>query len=144
MSAVAFMHAEGIVHRDLKPENILLVEGDALKVADFGLSNRIKDGRSLRTSCGSPNYAAPEVLEGVGYDGLQADVWSCGVILYALLTSSLPFESNSISSLFSQIKRADFEMPEHLSTEARELISSMLTVDPLKRIKTQEVAKHQW
>lgn len=95
------MHAEGVVHRDLKPENIMLQTGDVLKVADFGLSNRISDGSSLMTSCGSPNYAAPEVIEGHPYDGAQADVWSCGVILYAMLTGTLPFESDSIAYLFA-------------------------------------------
>lgn len=102
------MHSEGIVHRDLKPENIMLQEGDVLKVADFGLSNKIDDGHSLMTSCGSPNYAAPEVIEGKPYDGAQADVWSLGVILYAMLTGTLPFESDSISSLFAQIKASEF------------------------------------
>ena len=72
-----------------------------IKVADFGLSNKIKDGESLLTSCGSPNYAAPEVIDGTPYDGMQADVWSCGVILYSLLVGTLPFESESISFLFS-------------------------------------------
>lgn len=96
MNAVSSMHAEGIVHRDLKPENIL-IRNETLKVADFGLCNQMTDGESLMTSCGSPNYAAPEVIEGNGYDGAQADVWSCGVILYALLTRSLPFESESLA-----------------------------------------------
>jgi serine/threonine protein kinase len=114
IKAVTHMHAEGIVHRDLKPENILLM-GDQLKVADFGLSSIILDGAGLKTSCGSPNYAAPEVIEGQSYDGTQADVWSCGVILYALLTRSLPFEAESLSSLFNQIKIAQFTMPASIS-----------------------------
>ena len=95
------MHTECIAHRDLKLENILLVNDKMIKVADFGLSNKIKDGESLLTSCGSPNYAAPEVIDGTPYDAMQADVWSCGVILYSLLVGTLPFESESISFLFS-------------------------------------------
>ena len=108
------MHQEGIVHRDLKPENILLT-GDRLKVADFGLSNKMVDGQSLMTSCGSPNYAAPEVIEGLPYDGAQADLWSCGVILFALLTRSLPFESESLPELFEMIRKAAFDLPDYLS-----------------------------
>jgi serine/threonine protein kinase len=111
------MHQEGIVHRDLKPENILLT-GDRLKVADFGLSNKIFDGQSLMTSCGSPNYAAPEVIEGLPYDGTQADIWSCGVILFALLTRSLPFESDSLPELFEMIRNASFTLPDYLSVQA--------------------------
>lgn len=88
------------MHRDLKPENILLSKEGTLKVADFGLSNMILDGQGLKTSCGSPNYAAPEVIEGEPYDGAAADMWSCGVILYALLSGTLPFESESIATLF--------------------------------------------
>ena len=102
------------MHRDLKPENILLT-GDRLKVADFGLSNKMVDGQSLMTSCGSPNYAAPEVIEGLPYDGAQADLWSCGVILFALLTRSLPFESESLPELFEMIRNAAFDLPDYLS-----------------------------
>lgn len=105
------MHQEGIAHRDLKPENILLQHGDRLKLADFGFSSKITDGESLMTSCGSPNYAAPEVIDGKAYDGVVADVWSCGVILYAMLTGSLPFEAEALSSLFAQIKSATYAVP---------------------------------
>ena len=102
MKAVAFMHENGVVHWDLKPENILLASQDkALKVADFGLSNLIVDGLGFTTSCGSPNYAAPEIIDGTVYDGALADMWSCGVILYVLLNRSLPFEADSIPALFS-------------------------------------------
>jgi len=89
-----------------------------LKVADFGLSNLIVDGQGFLTSCGSPNYAAPEIIEGVLYDGAAADMWSCGVILYVLLNRSLPFEADSITGLFAQIRATKFEMPAFLSSEA--------------------------
>lgn len=115
-----------------------------LKLADFGLCNRMRDGASLQTSCGSPNYAAPEVIDGSPYDGASADVWSCGVILYAILTGTLPFESDSIADLFSQIKNSDYLHPSELSNEAQELISLMLTSDPDKRIKTRDVLRHPW
>jgi serine/threonine protein kinase len=139
------IHKEGIAHRDLKPENILLVnDGEDLKVADFGLSNKLTDGASLLTSCGSPNYASPEVIEGLPYDGPGADVWSCGVILFALLTRNLPFESDSLPVLFESIRTARFTLPDYLSSSTKDLIKRMLQVDPEKRIKTHELLSHPW
>lgn len=91
------------MHRDLKPENILIDHSNRLKIADFGLANIVRDGCSLMTSCGSLNYAAPEIVEGHQYDGFAVDVWSCGVILYACLVGSLPFDSDSMASLCNQI-----------------------------------------
>ena len=93
---MAYGHKEGIAHRDLKPENLLLTGDSKLKIGDFGLSNRICDGKYLLTSCGSPNYAAPEIIDGEPYDGCAADVWSCGIILYTSLSGTLPFDSESI------------------------------------------------
>ena len=93
-----------IVHRDLKPENLLLDEDNNIKIADFGLANFLKDGDFLSTSCGSPNYAAPEVISGRLYAGPEVDVWSSGVILYALLCGRLPFDDENIPSLFRKIK----------------------------------------
>jgi len=96
------------------------------------------------TSCGSPNYAAPEVIEGLPYDGAQADLWSCGVILYALLTRSLPFESESLPELFEMIRNAEYDLPNYISIEARDLIINLLQVDPSKRLRTNQVLKHPW
>lgn len=100
MGALDYAHSLGVAHRDLKPENILLNSNGVIKLADFGLSNTIRDGTCLLTSCGSPNYASPEVINGDPYDGPAIDIWSCGVILYASLTGTLPFESESIPNLF--------------------------------------------
>lgn len=116
----------------------------ALKIADFGLSNLIQDGEFLQTSCGSPNYAAPEVIDGKYYSGEEIDVWSSGVILYALLTARLPFDDDYIPHLFSKIKRGKFKMPSFLSGPCQDLIRSMLVVDPLKRITIPEIKKHPW
>ena len=144
VSGVEYCHFQKIVHRDLKPENLLLDENLNIKIADFGLSNLMRDGDFLRTSCGSPNYAAPEVISGHLYAGPEVDVWSCGVILYALLCGSLPFDDESIPSLFKKIKSGMYSLPTHLSQLAKNLIPRMLEVDPMKRITIPEIRRHPW
>ncbi|MEW5318425.1 MAG: hypothetical protein WDW38_009648 [Sanguina aurantia] len=115
VSGVEYCHRNMVVHRDLKPENLLLDSKMSLKIADFGLSNVMRDGHFLKTSCGSPNYAAPEVISGKLYAGPEVDVWSCGVILYALLCGSLPFDDENIPNLFKKIKGGIYNLPSHLS-----------------------------
>lgn len=115
-----------------------------VKIADFGLSNVMRDGHFLKTSCGSPNYAAPEVISGRLYAGPEVDVWSCGVILYALLCGSLPFDDENIPNLFKKIKGGIYTLPSHLSPGARDLIPRMLLVEPLKRITIPEIRQHPW
>lgn len=144
VSGVEYCHFQKIVHRDLKPENLLLDSNLNIKIADFGLSNLMRDGDFLRTSCGSPNYAAPEVISGHLYAGPEVDVWSCGVILYALLCGSLPFDDESIPNLFKKIKSGMYSLPSHLSQLARNLIPRMLEVDPMKRITIPEIRLHPW
>ena len=103
MKAVAFCHSKGVSHRDIKPENLLIDFNGVLKIGDFGLSNLIKDGKFLMTSCGSPNYAPPEVIKGKAYDGTKVDIWSCGIVLYAALVGSLPFDNETMPILYQQI-----------------------------------------
>lgn len=103
MSGIDYSHRLKIVHRDLKPENVLLDDQLNVKIADFGLSNVVTDGEFLLTSCGSPNYAAPEVIRGLRYTGPEIDVWSCGVILYVMLCGRLPFEDDDVNVLFTKI-----------------------------------------
>jgi carbon catabolite-derepressing protein kinase len=105
ISGIEYSHRLKIVHRDLKPENVLLDDDLNVKIADFGLSNEIKDGDFLKTSCGSPNYAAPEVIRGGLYTGPEIDVWSAGVILYVMLCGRLPFEDDDVQALFTKISR---------------------------------------
>ena len=105
ISGIEYSHRLKIVHRDLKPENVLLDDDLNVKIADFGLSNEISDGDFLTTSCGSPNYAAPEVIRGGVYAGPEIDVWSSGVILFVMLCGRLPFEDDDVQALFSKISR---------------------------------------
>ncbi|GJY59026.1 SNF1-related protein kinase catalytic subunit alpha KIN10-like protein isoform X1, partial [Tanacetum coccineum] len=144
ISGVESCHLHKVVHRDLKPENLLLDSKGNVKVADFGLANVMRDGHLLKTSCGSPSYAAPEVLSGRLYAGPKVDVWSCGVILYALLTAILPFDDENVSTLFAKIKSGIYTIPNYLSLGARDLISRMLIVDPVNRITIPEIYKHPW
>ncbi|KDE08255.1 CAMK/CAMKL/AMPK protein kinase [Microbotryum lychnidis-dioicae p1A1 Lamole] len=144
MSALDYCHSHNIVHRDLKPENLLLDEHLNVKIADFGLSNIIQDGDFLKTSCGSPNYAAPEVISGKLYAGPEIDIWSCGVILYVMLCGRLPFDDDHIPLLFKKINGGIFSLPPFLSSDARSLLSRMLLVDSNKRIKLHEIRQLPW
>lgn len=144
LSGVEYCHKNMIAHRDLKPENLLLDQDSNVKIADFGLSNCMKDGWFLKTSCGSPNYAAPEVISGKLYAGPEVDIWSCGVILYALLCGTLPFDDESIPYLFKKIKGGIYILPSYLSDESKDLIRKMLITDPLKRITIEEIRQHVW
>ncbi|XP_071735084.1 SNF1-related protein kinase catalytic subunit alpha KIN10-like [Rutidosis leptorrhynchoides] len=144
ISGVEYCHRNMVVHRDLKPENLLLDAKCNVKIADFGLSNIMRDGHFLKTSCGSPNYAAPEVISGKLYAGPEVDVWSCGVILYALLCGTLPFDDENIPNLFKKIKGGIYTLPSHLSPGARDLIPRLLVVDPMKRMTIPEIRMHPW
>ncbi|SCV02992.1 LANO_0G01486g1_1 [Lachancea nothofagi CBS 11611] len=143
---ISYCHALGIVHRDLKPENLLLDHKFNIKIADFGMAALESKDKLLETSCGSPHYAAPEIVSGLPYHGFESDVWSCGVILFALLTGRLPFdeEDGNIRNLLLKVQSGQFEMPgtDEISAEAQDLISQILTVDPAARIKARGILKH--
>ena len=128
ISGIHYCHRHKIVHRDLKPENLLLDANENVRIADFGLSNMIKDGEFLNTSCGSPNYAAPEVISGKQYAGPEVDVWSCGIILYALLCGMLPFDDSNYCVLFKKIKSGQFVIPTFLKPGSVTLLKRMLEV----------------
>ncbi|GMM40729.1 Carbon catabolite-derepressing protein kinase [Hanseniaspora uvarum DSM 2768] len=144
ISAIEYCHRLKIVHRDLKPENLLLDEKLNVKIADFGLSNIMQDGNFLKTSCGSPNYASPEVISGKLYAGPEVDVWSCGVILYVMLCRRLPFDDESIPVLFKNISNGVYTLPNFLSESSVDLIKKMLIVNPLNRITVDEIFQHEW
>ncbi|MED6171212.1 SNF1- protein kinase catalytic subunit alpha kin10 [Stylosanthes scabra] len=141
---VEYCHRNMVVHRDLKPENLLLNSRGNVKIADFGFCNIMRDGHPLTTSCGSPLYAAPEVVSGKPYAGPEVDVWSCGVILYALLCAHLPFEDDNVPNLFKKIKGGIYSVPGHVSGGARDLIKGMLVVDPMKRFTIPAILQHPW
>lgn len=128
-----------MAHRDLKPENLLLDEDNNIKLIDFGLANSMRDGASLSTACGSPNYAAPEVISGTAYGGQEVDIWSCGVILYAMVYGNLPFQDESLAVLFQKIKDGRYFLHNFGSRELRDLINRMLQPNPVKRIKLKEI-----
>jgi len=144
ISGVDYCHRHMVVHRDLKPENLLLDSNLHVKIADFGLSNMMMDGEFLRTSCGSPNYAAPEVISGKLYAGPEVDIWSSGVILYALLCGTLPFDDEHVPTLFRKIKSGVFPIPDYLNKSVVNLLCHMLQVDPIKRATIEDVKKHEW
>ncbi|CAF1117104.1 unnamed protein product [Adineta ricciae] len=144
ISGVDYCHRHMVVHRDLKPENLLLDDASHVKIADFGLSNMMKDGELLKTSCGSPNYAAPEVVSGELYAGQEVDIWSCGVILYALLTGTLPFDDDNVQILFKKIRSGIFPIPDYLNPSVVDLLQKMLTVDPVRRATIKEIREHEW
>ena len=153
VEGVEYCHKLGVCHRDLKPENLLLDQNDNLKISDFGLSSLYvgdaeMDGAArtelLHTTCGTPNYVAPEVIADQGYDGKKADVWSIGVILYVLLAGFLPFDEGTIMALFSKIQKADFTYPKWFSLEVRALLDLVLVADPKVRISLTQLKDHPW
>jgi 5'-AMP-activated protein kinase, catalytic alpha subunit len=144
IAGIDYIHQKGYSHRDLKPENILLDKDGYIKIGDFGLSNLMPVGDYLKTSCGSPNYAAPEVVSGTKYCGNEVDVWSLGVVLYCLVSGRLPFDESTIPALFNKIKAARFDMPYYFSDTLKDLILRILTIDPISRITVAQILKHQW
>ncbi|XP_034089049.1 serine/threonine-protein kinase BRSK2-like isoform X2 [Gymnodraco acuticeps] len=144
ISALDFCHSHSICHRDLKPENLLLDEKNNIRIADFGMASLQVGDSLLETSCGSPHYACPEVIRGEKYDGRRADVWSCGVILFALLVGALPFDHDNLRQLLEKVKSGVFHMPHFIPPECQALLKGMIEVHPDKRLTLEAIQKHSW
>ena len=131
-----YAHAFSIIHRDLKPENILIhsLNPPLIKIADWGMAAFAPPALQLETSCGSPHYASPEIVNGEKYEGNATDIWSCGVILYALLTGRLPFDDKNVRTLLAKVKAGKYDMPAYIHPEAKDLLSRILIVDVTKRM----------
>lgn len=142
INGISYLHQFNICHRDLKPENLLLDFDKVIKIADFGMAALEVREKLLETSCGSPHYASPEIVAGKNYHGAPSDIWSCGIILFALLTGHLPFDDENIRNLLIKVQNGKFLMPPELSWEAKDLISKMLKVNPNDRITIEGILKH--
>ncbi|KAL0114387.1 hypothetical protein PUN28_011563 [Cardiocondyla obscurior] len=144
VSAVQYCHQKKIIHRDLKAENLLLDSEMNIKIADFGFSNEFTPGNKLDTFCGSPPYAAPELFQGKKYDGPEVDVWSLGVILYTLVSGSLPFDGSTLRELRERVLRGKYRIPFYMSTDCENLLKKFLVLNPTKRASLENIMKDKW
>ncbi|XP_074535214.1 MAP/microtubule affinity-regulating kinase 4-like isoform X1 [Halichoeres trimaculatus] len=144
VSAVHYCHQKNIVHRDLKAENLLLDADSNIKIADFGFSNEFSAGSKLDTFCGSPPYAAPELFQGKKYDGPEVDIWSLGVILYTLVSGSLPFDGQNLKELRERVLRGKYRVPFYMSTDCEGILRRFLVLNPTKRCSLEQIMKDKW
>ncbi|CZS98706.1 hypothetical protein WAI453_001889 [Rhynchosporium graminicola] len=148
LSAIGYCHSFKICHRDLKCENILMTRRGEIKVADFGMAAlKQAPDHKLRTSCGSPHYAAPELISGAAYRGDSVDLWSLGIVFFAMLAGRLPFDiegssQDALRPLLRLIRKGQYSMPAEFSEEAKSLVHRILQVNPKNRIQLQQVWKH--
>jgi serine/threonine protein kinase len=144
LEALKYIHSQNIAHRDLKPENILLDELGRVKLSDFGLSRFIGVDNLVETPCGSPCYASPECLSGLPYDGRTADLWSVGVVVFAMVTGQLPWTKRVQSQLFQQIRMGDYQVPGFLTPTCRTFVKGLLTVSTRDRLTADQALSHPW
>ncbi|KAJ1672439.1 hypothetical protein EV182_007175, partial [Spiromyces aspiralis] len=144
VSAIDYCHSNCVIHRDLKLENVMLDSDGNVKIIDFGFCNKFYWDRQLDTYCGSPFYAAPEMVKGIKYTGPEVDIWSMGVILFFMLCGRTPFEGENLSEIYARISRGEFILPRTVSEGAGELIHGMLTVDRTRRFTMCQIRTHEW
>ena len=144
LSGIEYLQRVGVVHRDLKPENLLLDENKNLKIVDFGLSNLYRSEETLKTACGSPCYAAPEMIAGKRYHGSRVDVWSCGVVLFAMICGYLPFEDPNTSTLYKKILGGEYKCAAWVTPEAQDIMRRILNTNPDHRYTVDQIRSHVW
>ena len=144
IEALQFIHSQNIVHRDIKLDNILIDLQNNIKVCDFGVSKQLKKGDIMHDQCGTPAYIAPEILKNQGYEGFAVDIWSSGVVLYAMLSGTVPFKANNMNDLHKIIIKGNFQVIKDISEEAQHLISCLLEIDPKRRITIENILNHPW
>ncbi|OHT03851.1 Calcium/calmodulin-dependent protein kinase type 1 [Tritrichomonas foetus] len=144
LSGLKFVHSFGIAHRDLKPENLLFGDDGEIKISDFGFSRFVDQNGLAQTPCGSPCYAAPEVISGRPYDARKSDIWSTGVVAYAMLTGKLPWTQRNQNALFDQIRKGNFVIPNFLSPLCQDFLATLMEVSDKKRPSAEDALNHPW
>ena len=142
INGIEYIHKQNFVHRDLKPENLLLTKNKILKIIDFGLCHDFNGTKLLKTKCGSPSYAAPEILKGYPYDGFKTDIWCCGIILYGMLCGYLPFDGDDNQEIFEQIIECNLEFPSFLRKDSINLLFGILKSNPKERLTIKQIKRH--
>lgn len=144
VESLAYCHSKSILHRDIKLDNILLDANGQVKICDFGVGKIVKKGEKMTEQCGTPAYIAPEILRDQGYYGFKVDIWSAGVVLYAMLYGTVPFKANNMTELQKIIMKAKYSLKEDISEEARDLLKGLLERDPAKRLNISQILGHPW
>lgn len=144
IDGLRYCHSKNILHRDIKLDNILLSADGEIKICDFGVSKIVRRGEKMSEQCGTPAYIAPEILLDKGYEGFGADIWSAGVVLYAMLYGTVPFKANNMSELQKMIIKGKYTLAEGISKEARDLLGRLLEKDPALRISIPNILGHSW
>ena len=144
LQAIKYIHTKNIIHRDIKLDNVLIDLNNNIKLCDFGVGKMIHEGEILTDQCGTPAYIAPEILENKGYEGPPVDIWSSGVVLYAMLSGTVPFKANNLNELQNMIMAGNFKEIPDLSKESNDLLHKLLQINPKKRISIDEALNHPW
>lgn len=145
ITGLAACHAKNVLHRDIKLDNVLLTSQGEVKICDFGVSKLVTPGEKMTEQCGTPAYIAPEVFKNEGYQGFASDVWSAGVVLYAMIFGAVPFKASNMAELHKQVlERQPTYKEEEISKDALDLLQGILTKDPVERLTTDQILAHKW
>lgn len=144
VEGLAYIHSKNIIHRDIKLDNILLDGQGKVKICDFGVSKVTQPGQKMYEQCGTPAYIAPEIIRDRGYEGGSCDIWSAGVVLFAMLYGTVPFKANNMSDLQKMIRKARYTLKDDISEDARDLLKGLLETDPTMRLSIGQILEHDW